>query len=104
MSRGQGRQDSNLQPPVLETGALPIAPRPWVAERLYPRARSFPRGRGAYHRGMPIAALFAAITLAFAGIAVWTGAAGEWLLAACAGALAAWMGSLAWAALRKIRP
>jgi hypothetical protein len=28
---GQGRQDSNLQPPVLETGALPIAPRPWAA-------------------------------------------------------------------------
>ncbi len=27
----QGRQDSNLQPPVLETGALPIEPRPWVA-------------------------------------------------------------------------
>jgi hypothetical protein len=53
---------------------------------------------------MPIAALFAAITLAFAGIAVWTGAAGEWLIAACAAALAAWMGSLAWAALRKIRP
>ena len=52
---------------------------------------------------MPIAALFAAITLAFAGIAVWTGAAGEWLIAACAGVLSAWMGSLAWSALRKIR-
>jgi hypothetical protein len=26
----QGRQDSNLQPPVLETGALPIELRPWV--------------------------------------------------------------------------
>jgi hypothetical protein len=33
----QGRQDSNLQPPVLETGALPIAPRPWVAPGLYRR-------------------------------------------------------------------
>ncbi len=32
-SRGQqqGRQDSNLQPPVLETGALPVELRPWVA-------------------------------------------------------------------------
>ena len=30
----QGRQDSNLQPPVLETGALPIAPRPWAAWRI----------------------------------------------------------------------
>ena len=27
----QGRQDSNLQPPVLETGALPIELRPWAA-------------------------------------------------------------------------
>jgi hypothetical protein len=33
----QGRQDSNLQPPVLETGALPIAPRPWAARGLYRR-------------------------------------------------------------------
>src|SRR3954454_15171201 len=30
----QGRQDSNLHPPVLETGALPIELRPWVAARL----------------------------------------------------------------------
>ena len=52
---------------------------------------------------MPLAALFALITVAFAGIAVWTGAAGKWLLAACAAALAAWMGSFTWAALRKIR-
>src|SRR5438874_13808494 len=34
----QGRQDSNLQPPVLETGALPVELRPWVAARgLYSR-------------------------------------------------------------------
>ena len=33
-SNEQGRQDSNLQPPVLETGALPIAPRPWAARRI----------------------------------------------------------------------
>jgi hypothetical protein len=26
----QGRQDLNLQPPVLETGALPIELRPWA--------------------------------------------------------------------------
>ena len=36
-SSQQGRQDSNLQPPVLETGALPIAPRPWAASGVYPR-------------------------------------------------------------------
>jgi hypothetical protein len=50
-----------------------------------------------------MAALFSVITLAFAGIAVWSGAAGRWLIAACAAVLAAWMGSLAWAALRKTR-
>ena len=31
----QGRQDLNLQPPVLETGALPIELRPSVAGGLY---------------------------------------------------------------------
>ena len=30
----QGRQDLNLQPPVLETGALPVELRPWVAPRV----------------------------------------------------------------------
>jgi hypothetical protein len=50
-----------------------------------------------------MAALFAVITLAFAGVAVWSGAAGRWLIAGCAAVLAAWMGSLAWSALRKIR-
>jgi hypothetical protein len=35
----QGRQDSNLQPPVLETGALPIELRPsGLRERFYRRA------------------------------------------------------------------
>jgi hypothetical protein len=27
----QGRQDSNLQPPVLETGALPVELLPWAS-------------------------------------------------------------------------
>ena len=36
----QGRQDLNLQPPVLETGALPIELRPSVAQRLYRRSGS----------------------------------------------------------------
>jgi hypothetical protein len=46
---------------------------------------------------VPLAALFSVITAAFAGIAVWTGASGQWLIAACAAALAVWMGTLAWA-------
>jgi hypothetical protein len=50
-----------------------------------------------------IAALFSAITLAFALIAVWAGAAGQWVIAATAAALSAWMSTLAWAAMRKTR-
>ena len=39
----QGRRDSNPQPPVLETGALPVELRPWVGERLYRGALPAPR-------------------------------------------------------------
>ena len=52
---------------------------------------------------MPLAVLFTCITLAFAGIAVWTAEAGRWVIAACAAALAAWMATLAWSAVRRIR-
>jgi hypothetical protein len=52
---------------------------------------------------VPLAALFTVITLAFAGIAVYSATAGRWPIALAAGALAAWMGSLAAAALRKTR-
>src|SRR5262249_34912831 len=57
-----------------------------------------------YHRAVPMVALFSGITLAFALIAVWTASAGKYALAVAAGALAAWMATLAWSALRKIRP
>src|SRR3954468_10788594 len=43
LQRGQGRRDSNSQPPVLETGALPIAPRPSVAVGVYRRGAALPR-------------------------------------------------------------
>jgi hypothetical protein len=52
---------------------------------------------------VPLAALFSLITLAFAAIAVWSAAAGQWPIAVAAAALAAWMGTLAWAAMRKSR-
>jgi hypothetical protein len=52
---------------------------------------------------VPLAALFSLITAAFAGIALWSAAAGEWPIALAAGALALWMATLAWGALRKIR-
>jgi hypothetical protein len=52
---------------------------------------------------MPLAALFSAITLAFAGIAAYSAAAGQWVIAVAAAALAAWMATLAWSAVRKSR-
>jgi heme O synthase-like polyprenyltransferase len=52
---------------------------------------------------MPLAALFSAITLAFAGIALWTAEAHKWVIAVAAAALAAWMATLAWSAVRKSR-
>ena len=48
----QGRRDSNPQPPVLETGALPIEPLPWVptsdpeSESGGGRAADYQPGRG----------------------------------------------------------
>jgi len=48
-------------------------------------------------------ALFSLITLAFMWIAVWTGRAGQWVIAVAALALAAWMATLAWSALRRAR-
>jgi hypothetical protein len=51
-----------------------------------------------------MAALFSLITLAFAGIALWSATAHQWVIAAAAAALSAWMGSLAWSVVRKIRP
>ncbi|MGZ4403093.1 MAG: hypothetical protein ACXVRI_09645 [Gaiellaceae bacterium] len=52
---------------------------------------------------MPLAALFSLITVAFAGIAVYSAAASQWPIAVASGALAAWMGSLAYSALRRTR-
>jgi hypothetical protein len=50
-----------------------------------------------------MALLFTAITVAFAGIALWSATAGPWPIALGAAALAVWMGSLAWTAMRKTR-
>jgi hypothetical protein len=91
----QGRQDSNLQPPVLETGALPIAPRPSVAPGIVSAAYD--------PSPMPLAVLFSLITVAFAAIAVYSAASGVWPIAVASAGLAAWMGTLAVSALRKMR-
>jgi len=52
---------------------------------------------------MPMAALFSALTLVFAAIALWCASASQWVLALAAAALTLWMGSLAWSAVRRIR-
>jgi hypothetical protein len=61
-------------------------------------------GPGSTIAAVPMAALFSAITVAFGLIAVWTATAGQYPIALAAGALATWMATLAWSALRKMRP
>jgi hypothetical protein len=50
-----------------------------------------------------MAALFTAITVAFALIAAWSARAGQWVIGGAAAVLAGWMATLAWSALRKMR-
>ena len=59
--------------------------------------------RPQYAPGVPMAALFSVITVAFAAIAVWCAEASRWPIAAASAALAGWMATLAWTALRKVR-
>jgi hypothetical protein len=89
----------NLQPPVLETGALPIELRPSVAPLIVSlRLRHHPAvGRFS----MP--ALFSLLTALFSVIAYAGASHGQWVIAAAAAALAVWMGSFAWASLRRMR-
>src|SRR5699024_3025840 len=49
----QGRRDSNPQPPVLETGALPIAPLPFAGEPLGTRLRRVSSSRIMQRAGTP---------------------------------------------------
>ena len=93
----QGRQDSNLQPPVLETGALPVELLPWVAR---------PNGTGVagkilcVHR-RALGVLFVVLAAGFAAIAVFAALHGgqALVIAAAATVLAFWMASLARRAL-----
>jgi hypothetical protein len=95
----QGRQDSNLQPPVLETGALPIELRPSVAPPIVtPRLRHDP-GVGRF--SMPV--LFSVLTAAFLLIAFAAADHGQWIIAVASAALALWMGQFAWSALKRVR-
>jgi hypothetical protein len=62
------------------------------------------RRSGASIAPVPMVALFTSITVAFALIAVWTVSAGRYPIGLAAAALAAWMATLAWSALRRMRP
>src|ERR671936_519269 len=81
-SEKQGRQDSNLQPPVLETGALPVELRPSARRHCI----------GVQRR--PLGALFVLLAAGFAVVAVFAALAGggAWIVAVPAAALSAWMG------------
>jgi hypothetical protein len=89
----QGRQDSNLQPPVLETGALPVELRP-SAFRRPAHDTEVPR--------RSLGALFALLSVGFLAIGVYAAFAGgsAWVIAVACAALGAWMGELAYRALR----
>ena len=91
--RLQGRQDSNLQPPVLETGALPVELRPSAFRR--PAHDTGVRRRS-------LGALFAALSVGFLAIGVYAAAQGgsAWVIALACAALAAWMGELSYRAFR----
>jgi hypothetical protein len=53
--------------------------------------------------GLGLAALFVVLTIALAGIAFAAANHGRWVIAVAAAVIAAWMGSVAWAAVRRMR-
>ena len=92
----------NLQPPVLETGALPIELRPWVA-RGNGTAASEWQHLGVQRRLLGL--LFAVLAVGLGLIAVFSAleGGGAWVIAMAAAALAFWLGDLARRALVRRR-
>jgi hypothetical protein len=91
-AEGQGRQDSNLRPTVLETAALPAELRP-CARRIVPSLRMSQR--------RALGLLFLVLTLGFGGIGYASADAGRWVIAAAALALGGWMLSMSVRLLRR---
>ena len=96
----QGRQDSNLQPPVLETGALPI--------ELRPLARTNDCSRALFQslsslRGVPLGILFMFLCVCMLGVgyAAARAGGGAWVIAVAAVAIALWLGNAGIAMLRR---
>jgi hypothetical protein len=127
-SHRQGRQDSNLQPPVLETGALPVELRPsavrtpivvgppfagdprhaGVETAIRRRSRTLPSaatqrtnliGVRVPSQRPALGALFLVLCLLFAGIAAAAFEARAWVIAFAAGVLGLWLLTLAGRAL-----
>jgi len=96
----QGRQDSNLQPPVLETGALPVELRPWVAGA---NGTAAPRWQDPPVQRRLLGLLFAVLSAGFALIAVFSALEGgrALVIALAATVLALWMAGLARRALAR---
>ena len=86
----QGRQDSNLEPPVLETGALPV--------ELRPSARRHCTGG----RRRPLGALFAVLAVGFLLLGLYAADSGGvgWVIAVPTVFIALWMGELAYKSLK----
>jgi hypothetical protein len=100
---GQGRRDSNPEPPVLETGALPIELRPFAGASVPAAGCGLSYTHAVARRRRPaLGALFLLIGLGFAAIAYAAAVAGDaaWIVAGAAALLAVWMGELAFRALR----
>jgi hypothetical protein len=94
----------------LETGALPIELRPWVAGIVSAPSAPPESGAGGYYAGRvqrrALGILFAglAVVLAATAAAALIGAGGSakrWVVGIAAVALAGWLASLAAAALRR---
>jgi predicted lipid-binding transport protein (Tim44 family) len=92
----------NLQPPVLETGALPIELRPWVAEANGTAASEW-QHPGVQRRLLGL--LFAVLAVGLGLIAFFSAleGGGAWVIALAAAALAFWLGDLARRALVRRR-
>jgi hypothetical protein len=100
--RLQGRRDSNPEPPVLETGALPVELRPSAAPSLAAPGAGSRLARMAQRRRSPLGGLFVLLAVLFVAVAVFAALAGgtAWVIAIAAAALGLWMAEQAWRALR----
>jgi hypothetical protein len=98
----QGRRDSNPEPPVLETGALPVELRPSAHHSVSaPSGRPYTPDVPRRSRS-PLGGLFLVLAAVFVVVAVLAAQAGgtALVIAVASAILALWMGEQAYRALR----